>query len=80
MRRALAAVLAAAAMVAIYVALIWGFFAYVWPNLPPWLAMIGFIALAVFAIGSPIFWLMRLARNTPIPTRSGPRPPPDAED
>ncbi|MGD8429518.1 MAG: hypothetical protein PVH31_03850 [Ectothiorhodospiraceae bacterium] len=53
-------------MVAVYVAVIWGFFAYIWPLLPPWVAMIFFIALAVFAIGSPIFWLARWSdRLTP---------------
>ena len=80
MRRVLIAMLAAAAMAAVYGVLIWAFFVYVWPNLPPWLAMIGFIALAAFAIGSPIFWLARISRNPPIPPHLLKRTPPDAPD
>lgn len=59
LRRTLLAAAVAAALVAAEVALVWAFFALVWPRLPPWAAMIGFIALAVFAIGSPLVWLAR---------------------
>ena len=55
--------LASAVVVALYVAIIYAFFAYLWPAFPPWLAMIAFVALAVFAIGSPIFWLFRIAER-----------------
>lgn len=61
LRRTLVAAGLAAALVAAEVALVWAFFALVWPRLPPWAAMIGFIALAVFAIGSPLVWLARAA-------------------
>lgn len=59
LRRTLIAAALAGAVVAAEVALVWAFFALVWPRLPPWAAMIGFIALAVFAIGSPLVWLAR---------------------
>ena len=59
LRRTLTAVALAGARVAAEVALVWAFFALVWPRLPPWAAMLGFIALAVFAIGSPLVWLAR---------------------
>lgn len=59
LRRTLVAAALAGALVAAEVALVWAFFALVWPRLPPWAAMIGFIALAVFAIGSPLVWLAR---------------------
>lgn len=62
MRVALSAIVAAA-VIALYVAVIYAFFAYLWPAFPPWLAMIAFVALAVFAIGSPIFWLFRIAER-----------------
>lgn len=52
--------LVAALFVAGYAFLIYAFILYIWPRLPPWASLIGFIALAVFAIGSPIFWLLRL--------------------
>jgi hypothetical protein len=67
MRRTLVAIVAAALLVALNIGLVYGFFVYVWPNLPPWLSMLCFIALAVFVIGSPIFWLLQLSRNTPLP-------------
>lgn len=53
----------AAAIVAAYVAIIYAFFAYLWPAFPPWLAMLTFIALAAFIIGSPILWLFRIAER-----------------
>jgi len=58
-RSGLAALLVAAAVVAVEVGLVWAFVVVVWPQLPPWAAMIGFIALAAFAIGSPLVWLAR---------------------
>lgn len=61
--RVMFSAIVAAAIIALYVAVIYGFFAYVWPAFPPWLAMIAFVALAVFAIGSPIFWLFRIAER-----------------
>ena len=70
LRRTLAALALAAAIVALEVALVWAFFALVWPRLPPWAAMIGFIALAVFAIGSPLVWLAR-AGGAAAPIRRG---------
>lgn len=63
MTRVLLSALAAALIVALYMAVIYGFFAYLWPAFPPWLAMTAFVALAVFAIGSPIFWLFRIAER-----------------
>lgn len=57
--RWLSALIIAALVVALYIALIWAFLEFVWPVLPAWMAMIFFIALAVFAIGSPIWWLAR---------------------
>ena len=72
LRRTLVAVLAAAVLVAVDVAAIWAFFALVWPRLPPWAAMLGFIALAVFAIGSPILWLARMSRSATPPRRRRP--------
>lgn len=57
--RVLAAFVVAVFMMALYAALIWVFVEYVWPILPAWMAMIFFIAVAVFAIGSPIWWLAR---------------------
>ena len=62
----------------LYGAIIYGFFRYVWPNLPPWLAMLGFIALAVFAIGSPIFWLARASKGSPVPPHLLKRRPPSS--
>lgn len=66
-RRTLVAIIAAALMVLLNIGLIYGFIVYVWPNLPPWLSMLCFIALAVFVIGSPIFWLLQLSRGAPVP-------------
>jgi xanthosine utilization system XapX-like protein len=43
-------------------ALAWGIVYFVqelWPRLPPWLAMLGFIFLAVAVIGYPIYALAR---------------------
>ena len=57
--RVLTAFIIAAFMIAFYAALVWVFVAYIWPILPAWIAMIFFIAVAVFAIGSPIWWLAR---------------------
>jgi ABC-type multidrug transport system permease subunit len=53
----------AAAILAFYVSIIYAFFAYLWPAFPPWLAMLTFIALAAFIIGSPILWLFRIAER-----------------
>jgi|HigsolmetaGSP11D_1036233.scaffolds.fasta_scaffold01652_8 hypothetical protein len=69
MKRVIVAVAFATVMVAVYVAIIYAFFAYLWPILPSWAVMIAFIALAVFVIGSPIFWLMRLSEKVPVPER-----------
>lgn len=59
--------LAALAVTALYIFVVYGFVHYVWPSLPPWASLLCFIALAAFAIGSPMFWLMRLGRNTSVP-------------
>lgn len=57
--RWLTAFIIAALVLASYIVLIWAFLEFVWPVLPAWIAMIFFIAIAVFAIGSPIWWLAR---------------------
>jgi len=77
MRTAVAIVVAAAA-VAGYVALLYLFFMYLWPAFPPWLALIAFIAVAAFAIGSPIYGLYRAAevlQRRPGDADARPRPP-----
>ena len=51
--------------IATTIALIGGLVYFVrelWPVLPPWLALIGFICLAVAVIGYPIYALYTLAR------------------
>lgn len=80
MRRLIVAAVGAAAILALYGVLVWAFFVHVWPKLPPWLAMVGFILLAVFIIGSPIAWLLRLSRNTPVPEHLLRRRPPGDGD
>lgn len=67
--RALPAAVLAALIIAGYIGIIYGFFAYVWPNLPSWATLIAFIALAVFAIGSPLLWLLRMGNKTQPPGR-----------
>jgi len=80
MGRIIAAALFAAVMVGLYAAIIYAFFAYLWPILPPWATMIAFIALAVFAIGSPIFWLLRLGGKAQVPEHLLRRQPPDDDE
>lgn len=63
--RTLPAVILAAVFTVAYVLLLYALVAWLWPLFPPWLKLIGFILLAVFAIGSPIMVLARLARRHP---------------
>lgn len=60
--RTFIAIVVAAAAVAGYIGLLYAFFTYLWPAFPPWLALIAFIAVAAFAIGSPIYGLYRAAQ------------------
>ncbi|RLK50139.1 hypothetical protein DFR31_0028 [Alkalispirillum mobile] len=63
--RTLTAVILAALFTVAYVILLYATINWLWPLFPPWLKLVGFILLAVFAIGSPIFALARLARHHP---------------
>lgn len=56
------AVVVALLVVAGYVALIYAFFNWVWPQLPVWANIIVVITLAVSFILSPLFVLLRFNR------------------
>ncbi|WP_290653725.1 hypothetical protein [Aquisalimonas sp.] len=55
--RLLISILGAGLVVAIYVALLYGFFAWIWPLLPDWAMLIAFLLIAAAVIGSPIMAL-----------------------
>ncbi|ABI56520.1 hypothetical protein ACN2MM_06505 [Alkalilimnicola ehrlichii MLHE-1] len=63
--RTLPALILAALFTVAYIALLYALVTWLWPLFPPWLKLIGFILLAVFAIGSPLLVLARLARRHP---------------
>jgi hypothetical protein len=67
MRIALA-VVAALLVGALYIALLYGFFAYLWPLLPLWANIVAVVILALGVILSPLFLLLRLGRMQPPPT------------
>lgn len=68
-RRLGLALLLALVVVAAYTTGLYLFFTALWPILPDWAKAIGFVLLAVFAIGSPIAALARLGRT---PAEPGP--------
>jgi len=70
----LPAFLLALAITGIYFLVIYWFIAYVWATLPPWATLIGFILLAVFAIGSPLTWLLHMDRKYGSSPRSKHKP------
>lgn len=71
--------------IATTIALIGGLVYFVrelWPVLPPWLALIGFICLAVAVIGYPIYALYTLARLSDrylAPQKNGHKPKGDKD-
>ncbi|WP_290632236.1 hypothetical protein [Aquisalimonas sp.] len=57
MGRLLLAAVGAGLVVAAYVALLYGFFIWIWPVLPDWAMLIAFLLIAAAVIGSPIMAL-----------------------
>ena len=55
--RLLLAIIVAGLVVGAYVALLYAFFAYLWPLLPDWAMLIAFLLIAMALIGSPIMAL-----------------------
>lgn len=66
----IAAFLLALLITGAYFLVVYWFIVYVWPRLPPWATLVGFVLLAAFAIGSPLMWLLRLDRKHGTYTRS----------
>ncbi len=52
--RLLTALLVGSTVVAGYIAALYWFFSRIWPLLPPWAMLLGFLLIAVLVIGSPI--------------------------
>ena len=59
MQQTLIALLYAAVYTAIIALLGIGFVNYLWPIMPGWVKLIGFILLAFFALGPPYIWLIK---------------------
>lgn len=55
--RLVVAIFAALLVVGFYVAVLYGFAAWIWPVLPDWAVLIAFMVIAVALVGSPIMAL-----------------------
>lgn len=53
-RRLMVAVALGSGIVGLYIFALYAFFAWIWPWLPDWARLIGFILVAVLVIGSPL--------------------------
>lgn len=65
MRRTLLASLIALLAGGIYIAIVYAFFAYLWPQLPVWANVVLVVVLALGIILSPLFLLLRLGQMQP---------------